>query len=208
MISEVVTFDYYPEEIEMGIRNRYTTVAVGLLAASVTGPQLAAQVTSKPILVAGLKPLADARVQGTVSTNFANGDLVLGLPDKVVFIRFPVKDSIPAGAVVIEAQLVMSFRTLSQGTNPVEVGRIQAPWSESTVNATNQPAVSWLGITRSVSPGSTVSFDVKDVVASMLTTPGQGLALRGDGPLMYGYSRETAPSSSQQPTLRIKYLVP
>ncbi|MBL8986986.1 MAG: DNRLRE domain-containing protein [Gemmatimonadetes bacterium] len=180
---------------------------VSLLAASAEA-QIAPPTGSKPILVANLKANADARVQGTVATNFANGDLIVGLPDKVAFLHFDLK-ALPAGAVIQAAELVVSFKALSSGSNPVEVGKVQGSWRESSVNATNQPAVQWHGVSRNVTPGGTAVYDVKNPVTAILAgEPNHGFALRGNGPLMYGYSRETAQSPSEQPTLRIRYIVP
>lgn len=183
-------------------------VALMVLGSAVAAAQGVSPTSSKPILVAALKANADARVQGQAATNFANGDLIVGLPDKLAFLHFDLK-SLPAGAVIQSAELVVSFRSLSSGSNPVEVGKVQGSWRETTVNATNQPTVQWNGTSRTVTPGATVVYDLKGPVSAILAgEPNYGFALRGDGPLMYGYSRETAPAPAQQPTLRIKYLVP
>ncbi|MBM4186665.1 MAG: DNRLRE domain-containing protein [Gemmatimonadetes bacterium] len=182
------------------------------LLAAAAGP-LAAQAlpaaTSKPILVTSLLANADSRVQGTVSTNFGDGDLIVGLPDKVVFMHFDLK-SLPAGAVVRSAELVLSYRQLSEGTNEVQLGRVGGSWRETTVNAVNQPPVRWSSNhSRTVTPGATIKFDVKPVLDAWLAgEPNYGFALRGDGPLMYGYSRETGPSEATKPHLRIQYIVP
>ena len=195
------------------VRRRVLLGAVALGAFALVAERAAAQAipaaTSKPIMVASLKANGDSRVQSDVTTNFKDGDLVVGLPDKVVFVHFPVKRDLPAGAVIQSAELVMSFRTLSTGSNPVDIGKVEARWEEATINAVNQPSVTWKGAPRTVSPGATVTYDVRKVVQSWLDgQQNNGFALRGDGSLMYGYSRETAPSPSQQPTLRIKYIVP
>lgn len=177
------------------------------------GEHLSAQAiptaTSKPIKVATLRSNGDARVQGDVATNFGSGDLIVGLRDKVVFVHFDLK-ALPAGAVIHEAQLTMSFRPISEGANQVQLGRVEAGWREATIAATNQPAVAWhSGTARTVTPGSTISFDVKPVLDQWLAgEPNYGFAIRGDGPLMYGYSRETAPSPGAQPSLRLRYIVP
>ncbi|MBL8989687.1 MAG: DNRLRE domain-containing protein [Gemmatimonadetes bacterium] len=182
--------------------------ALALLMPVAAAAQIAPPTGSKPILVADLKANADARVQGNVATNFANGDLVVGLPDKVAFLHFDLK-ALPAGAVIQAAELVVSFKSLSSGSNPVEVGKVQGTWREGSVNATNQPTVQWHGVSRNVTPGATAVYDVKGPVTAILAgEPNHGFALRGNGPLMYGYSRETAQSPSQQPTLRIRYIVP
>jgi hypothetical protein len=53
--------------------------------------------TPHPIHIRVLEANADARVQGgSPSTNFATGDLWLGLPDKVVFLHFPLRSPAPA----------------------------------------------------------------------------------------------------------------
>lgn len=193
------------------VGHRFTTFATLVVLAGSAGTaaaQATLATTAKPILVASLKANADARVQSTVATNFANGDLVVGLPDKVAFLHFNL-GALPAGAVINSAELVISFRTLSAGSNPVDVGKVQGPWQETTVTAVNQPGVNWKGAPRTVTPGGSVSYDVKGPVTAWLAGEANyGFALRGDGPLMYGYSRETAPSPAAQPTLRIRYIVP
>ncbi|MFN0179900.1 MAG: DNRLRE domain-containing protein [Gemmatimonadales bacterium] len=177
-------------------------------SAGTAAAQATLTTTAKPILVASLRANADARVQGTVATNFANGDLVLGLPDKVAFLHFDLR-SLPAGAVINSAELVLSFRPVSEGSNQVDIGRVQGSWREATVTAGNRPSVNWKGAPQTVTPGGSVSYDVKGPVTAWLAGEANyGFALRGDGPLMYGYSRETAPSPSAQPTLRLRYIVP
>jgi hypothetical protein len=184
------------------------------LAAGGFGQSVSAQarpVSSKPIQIAVIEANADARVQGgSPATNFATGDLWLGLPDKAAFLHFNLS-SLPAGAAINEADLLVTFRDSysEHGSNTIRLGGVQGQWSETSLTFSNQPNVAWTGRTRTISGPGTVSFDVKAAVDAWLSGrhPNNGLALQGDGPLKNAYSREAA-SAADRPRLRIKYIVP
>ena len=103
-------------------------VPTTLLAAAVllAGP-LAAQarpISSKPIRVAVIHANADARVQGGApDANYPTGDLWVGQPDKTVFLHFDL-DTLPAGAAIMDAELLVNFRDTysDQGPNTVRLG--------------------------------------------------------------------------------------
>lgn len=168
-------------------------------------------VTGKPIQVTVLEANADARVQGGSPTvNFPTGDLWLGLPDKTAFIHFDLR-SIPVGASIMEAELLLTFRDSysEQGPNTIQLGGVQGSWREATVTYSNQPTVAWSGRSRTVSSPGIVSFDVKPAVDAWLSGQhdNNGFALRGDGPLKNAISREAA-TATDRPRLRIKYVAP
>jgi hypothetical protein len=188
-------------------------VTVSLIWGRALDAQSPQPVSSKPILVASIQANGDARVQGGDSAqtkNYPAGDLWLGLPDKTVFLHFDLA-SLPAGAVVNSAELVVTFRDTysEQGSNTIELGGVQGQWRETGVTYANQPSVAWSGRTRTVSGPGPVSFDAKPAVVAWLsgTHANRGFALRGNGPLKNAYSREAA-TSADRPTLRIKYIVP
>ncbi len=191
----------------------FSRALAGLIAGGMAlGSPLAAQTiaaTPVPIQVTVLEANADARVQGGSPTvNFPTGDLWLGLPDKTAFIHFSLQ-SLPAGASIMEAELLMTFRDSysEQGPNTIRLGRIQGSWAENSITFSNQPNVNWSQRSRTVSSPGTVTFDVTPVVKDWLAGQNNnGFALRGDGPLKNAMSREAA-SATDRPRLRIKYVV-
>lgn len=186
-----------------------------LLAAAIllAGP-LAAQavpISSRPILVSTVEANADARVQGGAPTvNYPTGDLWVGLADKTVFLHFDL-GSIPAGSAIMAAELLVNFKDSysEQGPNTIRLGGVKDSWSETTITYDNQPDVAWSNRTGVVSGPGPVSFDVKPAVTAWVSgqRPNRGLALRGDGPLKNAFSRE-APSPTDRPRLRIRYVAP
>jgi hypothetical protein len=171
------------------------------------------QATPVPIKVATIEADADARVQGGAPTvNYATGPLWFGNPDKTVFVHFPVKAKIPSGASIVEATVLLTFPQNAysgNGNNSIQIGRVQANWSESGVTYASMPSVGWNGGARTVNGPAIVSWDVTPVVRDWLTNniPNQGFALRGDGPLKEALSRE-APSTTDRPRLRVRYVEP
>jgi hypothetical protein len=193
------------------------TLAIAVAGCVALGGPLSAQiiaskpVTGKPIQVKVLEANAEARVQGGSPTvNFPTGDLWLGLPDKTAFIHFDLR-SIPAGAAIMEAELLLTFRDSysEPGPHTIQLGGVQGSWRETTVTYSNQPSVAWSNRSRTVSSPGTMSFNVKPAVDAWLSGQhdNNGFALRGDGPLKNAISREAA-TATDRPRLRIKYVAP
>ncbi|MGE0553577.1 MAG: DNRLRE domain-containing protein [Gemmatimonadales bacterium] len=197
-----------------GASRRRTAPSLAVLALIAAASPAAAQLptpTPKAIRIATIEANADARVQGGApDVNYPTGNLWLGLQDKRSFLHFDL-DPIPAGATIMEAELLLTFidSYSEQGPNTIRLGGVRGQWRENTLTYANQPSVAWSGRSVTVSAPGLARFDVRPAVTAWMSGqhPNRGFALQGDGPLKNAYSRE-APSSTDRPRLRVKYVEP
>jgi plastocyanin len=165
-------------------------------------PALAATIVETTILA-----FADARTQGgSPDANFDDGFLyVATLNGHISFVRFDLS-VLPLGATIEAARLELNAPTQNDGPNNVELGRIDADWSDDTLTWNNQPAITWGGPVTNVAGPTLATWDVTAQVRRWHSgaDPSYGFALRGDGgePLSFD-----SVEVGVDPTLAIRYRV-
>ncbi len=199
----------------------FGTTAALLLAAcgGASEPPLekAREHTSRQQLVAAATTvdtvaIQDARTQlGSAGVNFGSAQLWINTEaGHYSFVEFDTS-VLPADAQIQSAELVLRFTGHYAGQRTVEVGRVNADWSETTITWNNQPTVTWGG-PRQVVDGAAadIRFDVKGIVAAWQTgsAANEGFALRGigNGPGKIFHSKDT--SAQYAPRLVITYTRP
>jgi hypothetical protein len=197
-----------------------TTTALLLAAcggASESPPELAREHGSQQALVAApvtvdTVAIQDARTQlGSLNANFGSAQLWINTEaGHYSFVEFDTS-VLPADAQIQTAELVLRFTGHYAGERTVEVGRVNADWSETTITWKNQPTVTWGGSRQSVDGAAAdIRFDVKDIVSLWQagTAANEGFALRGigNGPGKIFHSKDT--SAQYAPRLVITYTRP
>ncbi|MBI4603982.1 MAG: DNRLRE domain-containing protein, partial [Planctomycetes bacterium] len=161
-----------------------------------------------------LSPSHDAYVNDSALTdNFNNAFLVVGkstqefLPRYRSFLRFNL-GSIPAGAVITSATLRLNLQAFEgSGTQAIEVHRVLATWSATTITWKDQPA-SDAAVEVSRSPGTSVgswyNFPVTALVQSWVdgTYPSYGVVLKAASETTATKTRTFASANASDTSIR------
>jgi hypothetical protein len=130
--------------------------------------------------------VADAHLnKGAMTTNDGGGTILIVDATDEALVKFDL-GFVPAGAVLSSATMNL-YTNGASGTAPINVHRVLAPWSESTVtyasfNQQFSPLVA--GIIQPSSTNAQKSLDVTALAASWLSgaTPNHGVLLESNSP--------------------------
>lgn len=183
-------------------------LALGVQAANATEAPTDIPTVEVPHQVS-LVAIADADVQGGApDQNYGSHTVMhIGNTDKTVFVYFDLS-SVPEGATVTDARLVMTVAGAGSGPNEVKLGAARGPWREPRITYANQPQTAWSNRLRNVSGAGPMQWNVKEPVKQWVSGDrrNHGFAIRstGQGPIWAFTSREGAPADSR-PTLHVAY---
>jgi hypothetical protein len=192
-------------------------VLSGIAACSGEGPSEELGHSAEPLTLkaqtAALTPTDDARIQGgSPDGNFGSAQLWVNTEaSHYSLVKFDLNE-IPTNATIESAQLVLRYSGDYVGERTVELGAVDAGWTEDEITWNNQPTISWGGPTATVDGDTAhdVQWDVTTLVQQWQSgaKANEGFALRGqgNGPGKIFHSKDT--SSDFPPRLLIKYRAP
>lgn len=94
------------------------------------------------------------------------------------FVKFDLS-VIPVSATVSSAQMRLHINSVAQD-QPIEIGRANGAWDETTLNANVAPTVTWSGVVQTATVIGDIDFPVFNVVNGWLNgQPNNGVVLRG-----------------------------
>ncbi len=122
------------------------------------------------------------------------------------FVKFDL-NAVPAGATIDSAQLRMRINAAANPL-PIEMGRADGAWDESTITWNTQPAVTWAGNVQTATVIGDLNWPIKTLLDAWLSgaQANNGVALRGKVPGTGGVRADTK-DGLVAPVLVITYTV-
>lgn len=134
------------------------------------------------------------------------------------FMRFDLS-ALPADATISSAQLQVYINAApSANSLNVELGRVDADWSQTTLNWNNQPAIAWSGASQTVTGVGPLAWPLAPLLQAWLdgSQPNHGVAIRGQTPNTGAVQADTIDAADDPatdadgfpPRLVVTYTVP